>query len=207
MTTTAHQDDTLEREEDKYERERRFLETVRGWQETHTGRLAVLRRNAGETLAQSRGVSWLYGYLPQNDFIASAYFLGAALYAFDRPALDGKSTAVKGSFGATMHRLWQAKSPSDTEKDKPDSSTARRFGILLDADYDIRDGGELPFRLRQTVRLVLSQAKSAGQCWINWPQLIQDLQHWNHPDKYVQKKWAKEFYAPQVTDDTTQPNS
>lgn len=188
--------------EDKLSSERRFLDSVRGWHTSDLGRLAVLRRNAGEPLSQQRGASWLYAYLPESPRSQEARFLVATLFAFDRPALESKRQAVTGNLGASMHRLWlDTKAATDAEATKPDSSVARRFGILLDADYDPDDsqtGGELPFRLRQTVRLILAHAKSAGECWIHWPQLIRDIQNWNHPDKYVQKNWARAFYAPHL---------
>jgi hypothetical protein len=36
---------------------------------------------------------------------------------------------------------------------------------------------------------------------VNWHQLFADVLAWNHPDGYVQKQWARAFWArpkPQV---------
>ena len=163
-----------------------FVGIVRGWDETQKGRLAVLRRNAGEPLADARGVMWIYDLL--NRF-SSVYgyetlFLTATLIALDRPFLK-KERSFTGSLGRTM-AVMKAAPGANVE------SLERRFAILLDADYDPQTGeGELPFRLRQTVKLIVSSG--AG---IDWPQLLSDLRGWNDPDKTVQKRWAKHFYAP-----------
>jgi len=166
---------------------RAFTGIIRGWHTDQKGRLATLRRSAGEPIAQARGVTWMYALL--NSFGPTygdeAVFLTATLLAFDRPFLDGRPhPPLAGSFGKTLAML----------KNQPGAnseSIERRFAILLDADFDPATGdGELPFRLRQTVKLVVS--KNTG---IDWPQLLSDLRHWNNTDKPVQKRWAKEFYA------------
>ena len=183
---------------------RAFTGIIRGWHSDQKGRLATLRRSAGEPIAQARGVTWMYALL--NDFGRGldgqgrgyddeSLFLTATLLAFDRPFLEGLSyPPLTGSFGRTMAAL----------RNQPGAnadSIERRFAILLDADFDPETGeGELPFRLRQTVKLVIS--KSAG---IDWPQLLFDLRRWNDANKPVQKRWAKEFYAlPAPAQETTQ---
>ncbi len=195
--------------EDRLATARAFVETVRGWQ-TQDGdrlksRLAILRRNAGNTLAESRQITWIYGLLDRFDPVNSNYhansnhteevlFLTATLLAFDRAFLEGRRE-FHGNFGTTCHRLWLAtRGPSDTENDKPKSPVARRFGLLLDAEFDLAGTNELAFRLRQMVRQVLS--KNADEIGIDWPQMLSDLKYWGHADKFVQKRWARAFYAP-----------
>ena len=65
------------------------------------------------------------------------------------------------------------------------NSVAARFTVLLDADID-----ELPHRLRQAVSLV----HGAGLA-LDWAALYDDLRWWEHPDKNVQQRWARHFYA------------
>ena len=163
-----------------------FVGIVRGWEETQKGRLAILRRNAGEPLKDARGVTWIYDLL--NSFGGvygdETLFLTATLIALDRPFLK-KERSFTGSLGRTM-AVMKAAPGANVE------SMERRFAILLDADYDPRTGeGELPFRLRQTVKLIVSSG--AG---VDWPRLLSDLRSWNDPDKRVQKRWAKDYYAP-----------
>ena len=75
-----------------------FVGIVRGWNETQKGRLAVLRRNAGEPLREARGVTWIYDLM--NDFERiygdETLFLTATLIALDRPFSEKR---------AFVHRL------------------------------------------------------------------------------------------------------
>ena len=85
-----------------------FTDIVRGWQADQKGRLAVLRRNAGEPLAQARGVTWIYDLLNRfgNLYGDETLFLTATLLAFDRPFLENKPYPPQtGSFGRTMAAL------------------------------------------------------------------------------------------------------
>lgn len=167
---------------------RAFTDIVRGWQIEQKGRLAVLRRSAGKPLAQARGVSWIYDLLNRFGGLygEEAVFLTAALLAFDQPFLENAPYPPQtGSLGRTLAVL---KNQSGVKLE----SLERRFGTLLDADYDPRTGeGGLPPRLRQTVKLVVS--KEVG---VDWPLLLCDLRDWNDSDKLVQKRWARDFYAP-----------
>ncbi len=61
----------------------------------------------------------------------------------------------------------------------------RRFTAMLNAHPD-----DLPDYLRQAVSFLKSKEVA-----INWAQLLRDLQAWGHPDKYVQKRWADEFWS------------
>ena len=163
-----------------------FVDQIRSLKERDRGRLAVLKRNAGNTISEAHGVAWIYGLIARQDRAApdETLFLVASLLASDKAALDGNQ--FRGNFGLTLGLL----------KSRPDVSDAaidRRFAILLDAEFDPSvGGGELPFRLRQMVKLISSK----GSIYIDWPQLITDLRSWDHASKFVQKRWAKSYYAP-----------
>lgn len=60
-----------------------------------------------------------------------------------------------------------------------------RFVALLDANEE-----ELPYRLRQMVRLL----KTEEGIRIHWAELLRDLLAWNREHKPVQQKWARAFY-------------
>jgi len=64
-------------------------------------------------------------------------------------------------------------------------SVKARFSTLLDADLD-----ELPHRLRQAVALV-----SGSGIALDWASLHDDLARWSRPDKLVQQRWARRFFA------------
>jgi CRISPR system Cascade subunit CasB len=68
-------------------------------------------------------------------------------------------------------------------------SVAARFSVLLDADMD-----ELAHRLRQAVALIGGSGLA-----IDWSALYDDLKWWNHPDKNVQQRWARQFYSSDVS--------
>lgn len=62
------------------------------------------------------------------------------------------------------------------------TSTESRFITLIDADSE-----QLPYRLRQMVALFKEYA-------IDFNSLSKDLLSWDHPDKFIQVRWAREFY-------------
>jgi len=64
-------------------------------------------------------------------------------------------------------------------------SIEQRFIALLDADEE-----QLPYRMRQIVRLL----KSEEGIHIYWSELLRDLLAWNHEHRPVQQKWARAFY-------------
>jgi CRISPR type I-E-associated protein CasB/Cse2 len=133
---------------------------------------ARLRRNAGNTLGEGRRVLGLfYRILPAQtpEWMHERCFLVATLF----PNADSSNDR---NFGASLRRV-------RTEQTGP--ALDRRFAVLLDADL-----GQLPFRLRQMVRLV--HARRGG---INWLQLLRDLSDWNRYDPRVQKQWAMAYFG------------
>jgi CRISPR type I-E-associated protein CasB/Cse2 len=177
---------------DPLARERAFVDDVAALYENDKGKLAGLRRAAGGTLDEARDISWFFRLLTRHargrnevEQRQDEYrlFLIASLLAHDRRALE-KRAHFTGNFGRTLAvlKLKPGVSPEAVE---------RRFRILLDARLEPNGGGDLPFRLRQMVKLALSH-----QAAIDWPQLLADLRDWNHPfrPKKVQKEWARGFY-------------
>ena len=84
----------------------------------------------------------------------------------------------KTNFGDSARRLKDANS-----SDGPD----RRFRALLETSIE-----DLRSPLTSMVRLMKSKKVN-----INYPQLIVDLKYWNHPDQYIQDRWARSFWSPQ----------
>jgi CRISPR system Cascade subunit CasB len=167
---------------------RQFIEQLKEIQSHDRGRMAALRRSAGEPMGE-RGTLWFRSLVPRNRWRhREVYFLIATLFDFNR--IKGAS----GDFGAALLRVATAM------KKKPNEF--RRFHILIDAEFEVvfdRDdpnepwsegGGELTYRLRQTVRLMASH--NVG---IDWAELLVDLCHWSHPNRQVQKRWARTFFG------------
>ena len=134
--------------------------------------LATLRRS----LSFPPG-SWPPAFPIVEPFVASAppgrrtvAYLVAGLMAWSRGTQPGD-----GDMGAACARLRNA---SDS------GSVERRFLDLLDADRDA-----LPHRLRQMVALMASNGIAPS-----WSELMRDLAAWDHPDRYVQQRWARSYY-------------
>ena len=158
-------------------------EFVKRVQELDRGELAALKRNAGNTLGEARGVMWFYRLLDDEDrWNPEIPFLVATLVGLNK-------YADEGDFGQCMREL------ANHPRSSP-ASVDRRFRILLDAQFGVADGyrpggGELAYRLRQMVKLAASR-----QVGIGWAQLLVDLRRWNREGKPVQRRWAKHFYKP-----------
>lgn len=170
--------------------EERFVERLENLvEEGRLGDLARLRRNAGHSMGEARGaLALFYRLLPERlEWREEIYFLVATLFPWN--VRDGG----KGNFGTSMLQL---------RRQTGNESIDRRMEILLDADFDASGGGrprpgELGFRLRQSVKLLAAQ-----DIPISWRQLAKDLNRWSHPDRWVQRKWAREYFGiPSPSDD------
>ena len=69
------------------------------------------------------------------------------------------------------------------------------MATLIDSDLDLIDGhkpggGELAYRLRQTVKLA-----NGHEVGVDWLQLLKDLERWQYPEKRVQKAWARSYFG------------
>jgi CRISPR system Cascade subunit CasB len=141
-------------------------------QELDAGQRGRLKRGAGCTLAESRGVLGLFfRLLPAGVQPAQheAYFLVATLY----PLAEGGGT---GDLGAALRRARLASNAPGLD---------RRVEILLDADEQ-----QLPFRLRQAVRFLQS-----NRVRVDWTQLLADVLEWRRYGRSVQKRWARSYFA------------
>ena len=136
--------------------------------------LAALRRGLGHP----RGtVADMYRYvvpwLPHESppWQEDAYYRIAALFAY-HPQEGGR-----GNMGNHFART----------RDPQGDNTAieRRFTALLGAHPD-----DLGDYLRQAVSFLKSE-----EVPINWHQLLSDVMGWGHPERYVQRRWARGFWG------------
>ena len=100
-----------------------------------------------------------------------AYFLIGALFALHRKHIAGVS------LGEAFARLYSAQGESP--------SLQARFMALLDAHPE--DIGE---HLRTAVSLLASK-----DIPLAWDQLLRDILLFHHPDRVVQRRWARHFWA------------
>ncbi|MHB0876988.1 MAG: type I-E CRISPR-associated protein Cse2/CasB [Anaerolineae bacterium] len=138
------------------------------------GALAALRRGLGQPPGSAtEQYRYVVPWLPKagGRRREDAYFLIAGLFAY-HPQEGGS-----GNVGDHMARTCQ--SPDD----RP--AVERRFTALLAAHPD-----DLPFYLRQAISFL-----RAKEVPVDWGQLLDDVLHWDHPDRYVQRRWAASFWS------------
>lgn len=136
------------------------------------GALAELRRSLvsdNDILAARHVLPWLGAEV--SLWRESVAFLVAGLFAMHPERLTDRN------FGHSMGRVWQA------QDKRP--STEQRFVALLNAHPE-----DLPYALRQAVSLF-----RAHEVPVDWSQLYRDLCNWSHPDRFVQRKWARAFWG------------
>lgn len=159
-----------------------FLDRLIHLKDNDRGAMAVLRRNAGLSIAESQGaLDVFYRLLPFDiKYDEEFYFLIATLYPLN------PQNVYEGNLGDAMATLRQKRG---------NTALDRRMAILLDAQTErLPSGvvipGELGFRLRQTVKLLAS-----AEVRVNWHDLLRNVLNWNHPEKWVQKSWARAYFG------------
>lgn len=103
-----------------------------------------------------------------------AKFIISSLFAWHQQSTD------KGNMGDHFRKISNAFGQEN-------ESAERRFRALLNAHFD-----SLHYHLRQAVGLAKSKDVP-----INWSQLYRDIINWSRPERFVQKNWAKAFWAPE----------
>lgn len=156
----------------KNEPDPRIAEFVNKLAALDAGDKAKLKRDAGRPIAEAQSIGLFYRLLPyglRREGDEEKYFIVATLYPL------GKSGNV-GNFGASLRQV---------RNDKNKRGLDRRVEILLDADFE-----QLRFRLRQAVKVLKS-----NEVAINWQILLEDLLRWNPTSRFVQKEWARAYFA------------
>ena len=142
------------------------------------GALAALRRGLGRPPGDDVGAyRYVIPWLPEGAprWQEAAYFSVAALFAL-HPKLGGSGN-VGDLFAAA--RAMRLSAGGD------DSAMERRFTALLNAHPD-----DLSAMLRQAISYLASQ-----EIPIDWHQLLRDTLAWGHPDRYVQRAWARSYWG------------
>lgn len=153
--------------------EQRIAPFIANLNKLDAGGKARLKRSAGKPLDEANhSLGLFYGLLPHagvSTWQEPKYWLIATLY----PLADATN---QGSFGDALQRARSAKYKKGLD---------RRVEALLDSDET-----QLAYRLGQAVRFLRSHRIS-----INWQSLLEDLLQWEHPSRFVQKKWAKAYFS------------
>ncbi|GMV90132.1 MAG: hypothetical protein AMXMBFR81_30620 [Chthonomonas sp.] len=172
----------------------------------NTGQIAAYRRACGQRLAESKGCQDFYAVSSRPaDFLTVTL---AAQYSSDKIKGNGHTTTYnnKGSIGAAWaaycrkrkpeedpHTFYKRRQDALASGDMPANipSIHERFRTLLDADLELDGTGELAYRLRGLVRMLVAE-----EIPIDVFQLARDLRGWRDESRFVQERWAKAFYAP-----------
>jgi CRISPR system Cascade subunit CasB len=118
-----------------------------------------------------------------------AYYLVAALFALHPdPWHRAEGSEQPTNLGASVRRL-RERSPEGSEDagENRTSSLDRRFIALLNAHPE-----DLAQHLRHIVGLLQSGDSPVP---VDWLTLLDDIQQWNNPDRYVQRRWARAFWG------------
>jgi CRISPR system Cascade subunit CasB len=134
--------------------------------------LAHLRRGLDHPLDYTLGrVGWLFRRVP--DFALDDAVLAAGLFAWTKGnCLHAEAVTFGAAFGAGL---------TLDEKQQRE----KRFIDLLDTDAE-----ELPYKLRQALTLIAGDGVG-----LDWVLLIRHIGAWGHPDRWVQRVWARDFWA------------
>jgi CRISPR type I-E-associated protein CasB/Cse2 len=194
-----------------------FIRYLHSLKREDTGAIAALRRACGQRLVESRNCQWFASIsTTPADFLTATL---VAQYPSDK-IKKGQHSYVyqhKGSIGAAWARYCRERDPEQDPasfyRRRQDAlakghappgppSIHERFRTLLDAELE-RDGtGELAYRLRGLVRMLVAE-----DIPIDVIQLAQDLRRWRAEGRYVQERWAKAFYGPPSADKSAKAES
>jgi len=152
--------------------------------------LANLRRGLGKPLGQATEMfPYVVPYLiatpsshdapaaieskPLSRWEHEMYFLVAALFALHPPEHYQTGTPLS---------VFMGKLYADTDSD----SVERRFRAVLDT----QDSSRLAYQLRQIVSLA-----KGHDVPLDYDRLLSQLMAWRSPSRWVQERWAKEFWV------------
>jgi CRISPR system Cascade subunit CasB len=118
-------------------------------------------------------------YLPPTLHTAeeNRFYLLASLFAYWHQGASGGEAPPAHYLGESLAVLRQL--------DSSNESLEKRFEALLNAHSQ-----DLPTHLRHMIGLL--RGKNIA---VNWGQLLRDLRNWDHAERFVQRQWARAFWA------------
>jgi CRISPR system Cascade subunit CasB len=131
-------------------------------------------------------ITKVHEFMPRNSLNLSIWEEGkilipvACLFVYYPQKIDRVQDPKKRNFGRSCWNL-----AMDIDKTGQSKGTPRRFKALLDTSL-----ADIQSPLNNLVR----QMKSRG-IPIDYPQLLIDLQQWEHPKQYIQDNWARTYWG------------
>ena len=148
--------------------------------------LAELRRGLGRAPGEAAGMHrHIVPYIPPDaaPWDEAPYYLVASLFALHQGSLPhdeegGRVTNLGASYGRLSDEVGR-------------ESVEKRFVALLNAERE-----ELPNHLRQAISLLKSR-----EIRVDWLQLLRDVRRWDHPERRVQRSWARAYWRAAPVED------
>ncbi|MEX1019535.1 MAG: type I-E CRISPR-associated protein Cse2/CasB [Litorilinea sp.] len=158
-----------------------YLEKIRDSADASRARatLAHLRRGLmREPWTDANVIRYVAPWLPLQggERGERPYFLVASLFAL-HPEAGGTGNMGDHFANVRAHR-------------QNDEAVERRFVALLSAHDE-----DISYHLRQAVAFC-----KANRIPVNWHRLFADVRSWGHPDRWVQRNWARAFWRTQRAD-------
>jgi len=154
------------------------------------GALADLRSGLGKSPGEMARVhKYVVPYLPSERYNDRWLYILASLFGFHpkhKKPVYHENNGKKWTEVWTVGRAFRPLAFPPPPEPKKQSMEAR-FVALLNAHPD-----DLADHLRHTVSLLKSSDPPQP---LDWFQLLRDLLQWDHPERRVQLRWARDFYA------------
>lgn len=156
-----------------------YLESLRDRKDASA--LAKLRRGLGKSKGTPEMYPYVVRFIEEAPWAEEQAFLIASLFAlYPDSAPEGRS------MGDVFAGIQRSQSSDSIEK---------RFVRLLETEMD-----DIGHHLRQAVSLAKSK-----QVTVDYHQLMHDLKYWGHDDRFIQLRWAKDFWASRRDETTDNP--
>lgn len=159
-------------------------------QKEDRGALATLRRGLGKEVPFDT-----YRFMPfkRTPWQEDAALLIGPLFAYwhqgeEKPQRAGEKDNLGASMLALVNAMVREKTNRDDATKDAMKRVERRFSALLNCHAD---------DLKPHLRHAVSRLKSK-EVPINWRLLLRDVQQWSHEDRWVQREWARSFWAPRT---------
>ena len=144
------------------------------------GQQAALRRSAGKSLVEvDAGAlqAFFSTVVPQNPYDKEKAFTVACIACLWKQ----EERSSSAPFAKCLQRLRSSKGDATAGIDS-------RFRSLIDTSWN-DDDGYLAVKLTRLARML----KSSDIGYPDPEELFKDLKNWDHPDRFVQRKWMEQY--------------
>lgn len=158
-----------------------------------------MRRAAAEPEARFRLLRFVGDWAPEEPWALDRFLLLAELFATytagGKLLPDAVNLNRRRSLGASARSInRRLRKGEQYEDEKP--GIGRRFAALLERPYD-----DLPDELRRFLRLLRQHDAP-----VDFYELLRHLLAWDHPERPIQLRWARDYWTPPTSNAKTDEN-